>query len=305
MQYLPEQFAKRIGGYRITDIKQAIESEEILEANVIKCDKDLNTQIQLGNNLIGVIPADEFEYSIDGRPMKSVAVLSKVGKSVKFKVMSAFKGTDGIYKIELSRKMAQKECYENYISKLELGQVIDARVTYVESYGAFCDIGCGITALLPIENICISRVANPSRDLKAMRNIKAVVKSIIDGKITLTHKELLGTWSEEASKFQAGDTVTGTVRVIEDYGVFVELTPNLVGLADVYPDISAGDEVSVYIKSIIPDKMKIKLLIINKNDRHTGSLHFNYKLPQNGFIYDWYYSPKECSKKFETHIERN
>ncbi|MFR0768418.1 MAG: hypothetical protein ACLSHO_01295 [Dysosmobacter sp.] len=59
------------------------------------------------------------------------------------------------------------------------------------------------------------------------QKILAVVK-VFDRenrRITLTHKELLGTWLENASRFSEGDTVQGTVRGVMDYGCFVELAP--------------------------------------------------------------------------------
>ena len=76
-------------------------------------------------------------------------------------------------------------------------------------------------------------------------------------RISLSHKELLGTWEENAAFFNAGDTVEGIVRGIEPYGVFVELTPNLSGLSEPRDGLREGERVCVYIKSIIPEKMKI------------------------------------------------
>ena len=51
-------------------------------------------------------------------------------------------------------------------------------------------------------------------------------------RIVLTLRELLGTWSENAACFAAGETVVGIVRSVEDYGVFIEIAPNLAGLAE-------------------------------------------------------------------------
>ncbi len=45
-------------------------------------------------------------------------------------------------------------------------------------------------------------------------------------------------------------------------GIFIELKPNLVGLAEYKDGIQYGENVSVYIKKIIPEKKKVKLLII-------------------------------------------
>ena len=83
-------------------------------------------------------------------------------------------------------------------------------------------------------------------------------------RIYLTHRELLGTWAENAARFQAGMTVPGIVRGLKEYGAFVELTPNLSGLAEPYPDLEENQRVSVYLKAILPDRHKIKLLIIDR-----------------------------------------
>lgn len=300
--FFPEHYTKKaFGGYKYSKLKEASETGTILEAKVIKCDKELNLEIDLGYGMTGVIPYSEFEYKFNDRPTKPISVLSKVGKTVQFKV-SELSRDNGNITCELSRKAAQEDCYNNYISKLQVGQVINAKATFTESYGVFCDIGCGIIALLPIENLCTTRINDPKHNVGRLGNLKVIVKKIEDDKVTLSHKELLGTWDEEASKFEVGDTVPGIVRIIEDYGVFVELTPNLVGLAGVYPDIQCGDNVSVYIKSIYPDKMKVKLIILNKNDKNTSKVHFDYKIPESGMVKDWVYSPENCPKRIETHF---
>lgn len=57
--------------------------------------------------------------------------------------------------------------------------------------------------------------------------------------------------------------MAGIVRSIENYGIFVELTPNLAGLAESRPGVEAGQQASVYIKSLIPEKMKVKLILVD------------------------------------------
>ena len=56
----------------------------------------------------------------------------------------------------------------------------------------------------------------------------------------------------------------GIAREVEKFnnGIFIELKPNLVGLADYKPNIQYGQNVQVYVKKIIPEKKKIKLKII-------------------------------------------
>ncbi|MBP5605866.1 MAG: 30S ribosomal protein S1, partial [Ruminiclostridium sp.] len=102
-----------------------------------------------------------------------------------------------------------------------------------------------------------------------------------------------------------GETVTGIVRSIESYGIFVELKPNLAGLAELKPDIHVGEKVSVYIKSIIPDKMKIKLIIVDKfecpiKERPSGIDYFIV----SGSLKSWKYSTEKSDKYIVTDFYR-
>ena len=300
--YMPENiYNKAFGNYKISEIQSAMESGEILEAPVTKCDKKLNLTVQLGANITGIIPLDEFEYSIHKKHTKMSAVVSKIGKFVKFKVKS-IERVNGQIICQLSRKEAQQECYENYVSKLQVGQVVNAKATYIETYGVFCDIGCGIIALLPTDSICMAKITDAKKNLAGMNKIKAVVKKIENDMITLTHKELLGTWEENVASLKKGDIIPGKVKGIEEYGAFIEITPNLVGLADPYPDIAEDDIVNVFIKSIYPEKMKLKLMIVGKGTSSETKIHYNYRLPESGMIRDWVYSPECCTKKVESHF---
>ena len=83
-------------------------------------------------------------------------------------------------------------------------------------------------------------------------------------RVILTYKERLGTWEDNIKDFEEGTTVVGIAREVEKSknGIFVELKPNLVGLAEYKDGIEYGEKVSVYIKKIIPEKKKVKLLFV-------------------------------------------
>ena len=120
------------------------------------------------------------------------------------------------------------------------GDIIPARVTHLEQFGCFVDVGCGIPSLIPIDAISVSRISHPSDRFKVGQDIKVIIKSLDNGRIWLSHKELFGTWSENAAMFKTGETVSGIVRSVEDYGIFIELTPNLAGLAEPRHEVSVG-----------------------------------------------------------------
>ena len=281
-------------------LRLAHQTGKTLEGIVTSCSKDLDLTLDLGV-ITGVIPYNETVYSPDGGPVKDIAVITRVGKPVCFKIKDIIENGE-TKRAVLSRADAQRECTEDYISYLQPGDVINCRVTHTEKFGAFADVGCGITALLPIDCISVSRISHSQDRLRAGDDIKCVVSRIEKDpfRMFLTLKELLGTWEENAAQFMPGQTVRGVVRGIEPYGIFIELSPNLSGLSEYRDDVEPGDEVAVYIKSVDPKKMKVKLVIVGKQGRsHPSPL--KYYVPENvTHVYRFIYSTPVSSKLTET-----
>jgi len=286
----------------ICGLRTALENQIILEAPVLMCDHDLNLQIEFCHGIKGIIPKSEVVYS-ENDTVKDIAILTRVGKPVCFKVLGFDKDSFGNPVAVLSRKAAQRDCIEKYISSLIPGDIVPSRITHVENFGAFVDIGCGITSLLSIDTISISRISHPSVRVGVGDFIYTVVKGRDElGRIYVSERELLGTWEENAALFNVGETVTGIIRSVENYGVFVELKPNLAGLAEYRDDVLLGQTAAVYIKSIIPDKMKIKLVIIDAHDskKIREPLEYFIDVEKISHINYWRYSPICCKKNIES-----
>ena len=149
---------------------------------------------------------------------------------------------------------------------LRLGMIVGGTVKSIQPYGVFIQIYNGVTGLLYTEDISISRIKTPKERFKIGQKIKVMIKYIDKSKqrVLLTYKELLGTWEENIKEFIEGDTVEGIVRETEkqNNGIFVELKPNLVGLADYKENMQYGQVVKVNIRKIIPEKKKVKLVFI-------------------------------------------
>lgn len=245
-------------------LQKALETGRILEAQAVRCDAAHNLMVDL-NGLPGVIPREEVALGIEEGSTREIAILSRVGKMVSFTV-EALDLTGQTPLIRLSRRRAQQQAAACFMETLLPGMVIPAKVTHIEPFGVFVDIGCGVVSMISIENISVSRITHPDQRFAPGDEIFAVVLGTEPsiGRISLTHRELLGTWAENAAQFFPGETVSGVVHGIKEYGIFVELTPNLSGLAEPTPGLEDGDPVSVYIKSILPEQCKVKLLIIDK-----------------------------------------
>ena len=272
-----------------SDIKEAVETGEILESTAFMCDNDHNLLVNLGC-MRGIIPRCEGAIGIKEGTTRDIALISRVGKAVSFTVTEIKSDSSGKPYALLSRKEAQQICKKNILENHIIGDIIDARITHMESFGAFCDIGCGNIALLPIDSISVSRISHPRDRFSVGEDIKVIIRQIDNGRITLSHKELLGTWLENARLFKPQSVTTGIVRSIEDYGVFIELMPNLAGLAESCDGIKNGDVVNVYIKSILPDKMKVKLVIISKAETSIPSKNIKYdgKIHKKSVFLYWY-----------------
>ncbi len=272
--------------------------EIILESTALMCDADHNLLLDLGC-MKGIIPREEGAIGIRESTTRDIALITRVGRPVCFIVTDILTDQNGKKYAQLSRRAAQQKCLDYILDNKSVGDIIDVTVTHLESFGTFCDIGCGNIALMPIDAISVSRITHPKDRFNTGDNIRAIIKSIDQNKkITLSHKELLGTWAENAACFSQGQTVSGVVRSVENYGIFVELTPNLAGLAEPKENVRVGDTASVYIKSIIPEKMKIKLIIIDSfNRQYQSETNYFY---EGEHISEFTYSPPECYKYINT-----
>ncbi len=280
----------------ISGLYEAKSRGVILEARAESCSSAHDLTLSLPA-CRAVIPREECALGISEGRVKDIAIISRVGKPVAFTVKDIIE-EGGEKTAVLSRTDAQRLCLENYLLKLEIGSVIDAYVTHIEQFGCFVDIGCGISSMIPIDAISVSRISHPSDRFSVGDRVKAVLKGYDGEKFYLSHKELLGTWEENAGRFSAGETVKGIVRSIEPYGIFIELAPNLAGLAEPRGDIYAGQTASVYIKSINPEKMKIKLIIVDTYD-YSPEKKCEYFIT-DGIIKRWRYSPVICDKVIES-----
>lgn len=276
-------------------LSRAMETGAILEGTALLCDESHGLQVAVGP-FTGYIPREDTALGIAEGTTRDIAILSRVGKPISFTV-EALEGADGHLVPRLSRRRAQGRALAWFLSHWVPGQVVPATVTHLEPFGAFVDIGCGVPSMIGVERLSISRIAHPADRLREGQEIFAAVLSLDpqQGRVVLTHRELLGTWEENAALFRSGMTVPGYARGIKDYGTFVELTPNLSGLAETKAGVREGDRVSVYIKSILPDRMKLKLLIIGTLPPQEEPEPLRYFLTE-GILDRWQYAPEGCRK---------
>lgn len=289
-EYLPEGMGPLFPENQpLSVLREAMDSQTVLEGAAVRCDGRRDLTVRFGG-YEGVIPRQDAIHPAISGADRDIAILSRVGKPTSFVITGITVDGGGKPRFTLSRRAAQEQAIAWLLEHSQVGTVLPARVSHLEKFGAFVDLGCGVTSLVPLENISVSRIPHPSDRFRVGQDILVAVTGIDAAacRFYLSHKELLGTWLENAAAFSPGDAVPGVVRGIQDYGIFIELAPNLSGLADWRGDVDLGDAVSVYIKSIRPESRKIKLQIIESLRTLREPEELRYFIT-GGVVRDWNY----------------
>lgn len=294
-----QRFCENLAGLQSAYVKGAI-----VEGIALQCEKGYGIQVQLGA-FTGFIPWEEGAQGLAEGLVREIAIMSRVGRPVSV-IITEIREENGVVTPILSRNLAQKVAREHILS-LPLGTVVPATVTRLETFGAFVDIGCGIASLLSIDRISISRIHHPTQRFFTGQEIYVAIleRDLELMRVSVTHRELLGTWEENAKQFTVGMTVIGIVRSVKEYGIFIEIAPNFTGLAEFASGYTEGQQVSVFIKAVSREQMKCKLLIIGTLPKMTPQ-PLCYTLPENGRIQSWYYAPVGSKKEgVEIHFEED
>ena len=136
-----------------------------------------------------------------------------------------------------------KEKLQNYENKLE-----------VKNIGVVLEVSDGISRIYGLSDAMSSELV----EFEDGKGTLGIVLNLEEDNVGVV---ILGDYTH----IKEGMTVKGIARETEKSknGIFIELKPNLVGLAEYKDNIEYGQKVNVYIKRIIPEKKKVKLVIIN------------------------------------------
>jgi small subunit ribosomal protein S1 len=138
----------------------------------------------------------------------------------------------------------QKEEAELLRRSIVAGATLTGRVASVRDYGAFVDLGAGVQGLLHVSEMGWSRVTSPAEIVKPGDEVTVKVLRIDDEgkKIALGLKQLQADpWSKVEATYAPGQTCSGRVTRLADFGAFVELQPGVEALAHLSTFPPTGD----------------------------------------------------------------
>jgi small subunit ribosomal protein S1 len=192
-----------------------------------------------------------------------------VGTSLEVKVIDANEQEE---KLIVSEKAIWEEKQKNIISKYAVGNVIEGEVSALADFGAFVKFDI-LEGLVHISEIAWQRIDHPRDVLKAGDSVKAEIIGIEGSKIFLSMKKLVeDPWKNVESRYKVGQVIKGTVLKVNPFGFFVELDPEIHGLAhiselaekaveDPNTVAKAGDVREFMIVSIEPEQHRLGLSI--------------------------------------------
>ncbi|HVM90916.1 MAG TPA: S1 RNA-binding domain-containing protein [Verrucomicrobiae bacterium] len=174
-------------------------------------------------------------------------------------------------KVVVSEKAVWETKQESVLSKYKVGDKVEGDVTAVTDFGAFVRFDENLEGLVHISEIAWQRIDHPRDVLKVGDHVAAEIINIEGSKIFLSMKKLVeDPWKSVASRYKLNQWVKGRVLKINPFGLFVELDPDIHGLAhiselgqkpvkDVNEVARVGDEFEFRIISIEPENHRLGL----------------------------------------------
>jgi len=223
-------------------------------------------------------------------------------------------------RIVLSRKAVVAEerarKRDELVSTLEEGQQVNAKITSVQPYGAFADIG-GVDGLIHIADLSHERLKHPSEVVKVGDEVEVTILRIDRSqdpvKIALGRKQVMADpILQKLTEIEAGATVTGRVTRLTDFGAFVEIASGLEGLVHIsevsHERIPSVDRVlkrdeivTAKVLAVDPERKRVSLSIKALVDRPARAPRDGDVAPRgDGFLRDEDPAMRKLKARFAT-----
>ena len=248
----------------LENLKNIQETQQVLDMLIESIDENLNMIGRVGKDVKAIIPREEASSVVgDDGMVEERFITNKKGKVLPVCIKEIIETENGI-ELVMSKRILELKVRRWMYMHLKPGVKLKGIIVGLKDYAAFVDVGGGVTGILKIQDMSDTMIANASDMFKLGQRIDVVVKKYDrdTGRIELSYKELLGSFEDNVKEFKEGDIVEGIVRNRIKTGVFVELKPNVIGIAEHVNGIEAGQKVLVSIKKINVERKKVKLIII-------------------------------------------
>jgi len=158
-----------------------------------------------------------------------------VGKTYAFKILQLRRGGEDVV---ISRRALLEAEHEEEMKAVRAtlieGAVMTGRVARLAEFGAFVDLGAGVTGLVHTTELAHGRVVKPSDIVSVGDRVPVKVTKLDEatGKISLSIRQAItDPWDSVPTLFEVGKAYQGTLKRFADFGAFVELRRGIEALA--------------------------------------------------------------------------
>ena len=192
---------------------------------------------------------------------------SLIGKELDVQIITLDKKEE---KLVVSEKNAWQERQKDVLSQYKIGDVIEGTITAVTNFGVFLAFGNNLEGLVHISELAWQRIEDPSDLYKVGETLKAEIISINGSKIFLSAKKLASDpWANIQEKYKVGDVHQGTIVKINPFGLFVELEPDIHGLAHI-SQIALAPGQKIEDKYKVNDHLDFTIMSVEPNEHRLG-----------------------------------
>ena len=224
--------------------------------------------VRLEQGIEGLVHISEMSWT---KRVNHPSELVQIGDQVDVVVLGINKEKQ---EISLGMKQTQPNPWDQVSERYPIGADIEGTVRNLTNYGAFIEIEEGIDGLLHVSDMSWTRkISHASEMLQKGDKVRCQVLSVDQQRkrIALGLKQMQqDPWTDEIpAKYHPGTIVTGSVTKLTNFGVFVQLEPNLEGLLHI-SELSDQKVENPDQLVKVGDQLEVKILRVDTADRKIG-----------------------------------
>ncbi len=259
----------------VMEAENSAEREELLNKleegievdGIVKNLTDYGAFVDLGG-IDGLLHITDMAW----RRIKHPSEVVEVGQDLKVKVLKFDRERN---RVSLGLKQLGTDPWDNVGGTYPVGSVVKARVTNLTDYGCFAEISEGIEGLVHVSEMDhTNKNIHPSKVVQVGDEVEVMILDIDEERrrISLGIKQTLANpWDEFDKKHERGDKISGTIKSITDFGIFIGLDGGIDGLVhlsdiswtetgeDAIRNYNKGDTVEAMVLSVDAEANRISL----------------------------------------------
>ncbi|MGC9386972.1 MAG: 30S ribosomal protein S1 [Hydrogenovibrio sp.] len=259
----------------VIEAENSVEREALLAnmeegsvlGGIVKNLTDYGAFIDLGG-IDGLLHITDMAWRRVNHPSEVI----QVGDEIEVKVLKFDREKN---RVSLGMKQLQEDPWTDMVARYPIGSEIMGKVANITDYGAFIEIEDGIEGLVHTSELdWTNRNIHPSKVVHLGEEVKVKILDVDQERrrISLSIKQCtVNPWEAFSATHAKGDKITGSIKSITDFGIFIGLDGNIDGLVhltdiswsqsgeEAVRDFKKGDELETVILSIDPDRERISL----------------------------------------------